>query len=271
MKLSYVLKNIVKKINNMFFTQADIDEKLNNASTYSSIYTPSDYVIEEGSSDIWTYRKWASGFAECWGVKTYTLSSAGTVWVSPDYYYEVTTVNYPFTFTSVPIETVTPVRSSANAYWLYKGDGTGADNTTTHTARYGAIKINSFDSGSTITLSFNVVGMLSDRLVSLSTFTATIVDTELATQNYSNLGGITYNGVNYGVTTAEGTEFTFTPGDILSIFMNGPNAYIQIDDTIVSQGSSNTYSYVLPSSNIEISILILIPQQPNRIIINTVS
>ena len=28
-----------------------------------------DYVIEEGSSGIWTYRKWASGIAECWGTK----------------------------------------------------------------------------------------------------------------------------------------------------------------------------------------------------------
>lgn len=26
-----------------------------------------DYVIEEGQSGIWTYRKWASGIAECWG------------------------------------------------------------------------------------------------------------------------------------------------------------------------------------------------------------
>lgn len=26
-----------------------------------------DYVIERGTSGIWTYRKWASGDAECWG------------------------------------------------------------------------------------------------------------------------------------------------------------------------------------------------------------
>lgn len=28
-----------------------------------------DYVLEQGTSDIWTYRKWASGVAECWGNK----------------------------------------------------------------------------------------------------------------------------------------------------------------------------------------------------------
>lgn len=26
-----------------------------------------DYVVEEGTSGIWTYRKWNSGIAECWG------------------------------------------------------------------------------------------------------------------------------------------------------------------------------------------------------------
>lgn len=31
-----------------------------------------DYVIEEGTSGIWTYRKWASGLLECWGVDART-------------------------------------------------------------------------------------------------------------------------------------------------------------------------------------------------------
>lgn len=38
-----------------------------------------DKVIEEGTSGIWTYRKWSSGIAECWGltaVKTYTHTTA---------------------------------------------------------------------------------------------------------------------------------------------------------------------------------------------------
>ena len=28
--------------------------------------TTKDYIVEEGTSGIWTYRKWASGIAECW-------------------------------------------------------------------------------------------------------------------------------------------------------------------------------------------------------------
>lgn len=26
-----------------------------------------DWIVEQGTSDIWTYRKWNSGIAECWG------------------------------------------------------------------------------------------------------------------------------------------------------------------------------------------------------------
>lgn len=35
-----------------------------------------DYIVEEGISGIWTYRKWASGIAECWGQHTVTGSFA---------------------------------------------------------------------------------------------------------------------------------------------------------------------------------------------------
>ncbi|MDY3011429.1 MAG: hypothetical protein SOR93_09300 [Clostridiales Family XIII bacterium] len=27
-----------------------------------------DYIVEEGTAGIWTYRKWNSGIAECWGI-----------------------------------------------------------------------------------------------------------------------------------------------------------------------------------------------------------
>lgn len=30
-------------------------------------YPFADYIVEQGTSGIWTYRKWASGVAECWG------------------------------------------------------------------------------------------------------------------------------------------------------------------------------------------------------------
>ena len=30
-------------------------------------YELADYVVEQGTSGIWTYRKWNSGVSECWG------------------------------------------------------------------------------------------------------------------------------------------------------------------------------------------------------------
>ena len=37
-----------------------------------------DFVVEQGTSGIWTYRKWDSGVAECWGEKTWTITSWST-------------------------------------------------------------------------------------------------------------------------------------------------------------------------------------------------
>lgn len=51
-----------------------------------------DYVVEEGTSGIWTYRKWNSGIAECWGYKN--ISTTFASWGSW-YYISVTGDNYP--------------------------------------------------------------------------------------------------------------------------------------------------------------------------------
>ncbi len=42
----------------------------------SKITSKADYVVEEGTSGIWTYRKWNSGVAECWGLKTESVTCA---------------------------------------------------------------------------------------------------------------------------------------------------------------------------------------------------
>lgn len=40
-----------------------------------------DYVVEQGESGVWTYRKWNSGVAECWGKQSGTVS-CDAVWGS---------------------------------------------------------------------------------------------------------------------------------------------------------------------------------------------
>lgn len=47
----------------------------------------SDYVVETGVSEGWTYRKWASGLAECWRYSQHTGVQLNTAWASPIYYY----------------------------------------------------------------------------------------------------------------------------------------------------------------------------------------
>ena len=39
-----------------------------------------DYVVAQGTSGIWTYRKWNRGIAECW--TTSSLNTTGTAWAN---------------------------------------------------------------------------------------------------------------------------------------------------------------------------------------------
>lgn len=56
-----------------------------------------DYIVEQGTSDDWYYRKYASGWAELWGFKT---SSLTTMAGQSSTAYAVS--SFPFTLTSQP-------------------------------------------------------------------------------------------------------------------------------------------------------------------------
>ena len=65
-----------------------------------------DYIVEQGTSGIWTYRKWASGIAECWGKKIASVITSST-WAG---YYTgaIGSINFPTgLFISAPILNVT--------------------------------------------------------------------------------------------------------------------------------------------------------------------
>ena len=42
--------------------------------TWEQLYNEATYVIEEGTSGIWNYRKWSDGTAECWGTYKFQLN-----------------------------------------------------------------------------------------------------------------------------------------------------------------------------------------------------
>lgn len=62
-----------------------------------------DYVTEEGTSGIWTYRKWKSGKKECWGTYSATISHAAS-W-NGGYEYLSGNISLPFTFDGSPVVT----------------------------------------------------------------------------------------------------------------------------------------------------------------------
>lgn len=62
MDISYIFKNII----------SSFGSRLLKAEYKLGLIA--DYVVEYGTSGIWTYRKWASGIAECWGVITTTIT-----------------------------------------------------------------------------------------------------------------------------------------------------------------------------------------------------
>ncbi len=115
-----------------------------------------DYVIEQGTSDIWTYRKWNSGLAECWGV--YTMTSAATKTWGTLYYSDTLAprINYPFTFTSRPQESAF-LHGSSVAGWVYPEAGGIGLNTTTQTGQYGFVRPTAIAS-SEVKYEYTVIG-----------------------------------------------------------------------------------------------------------------
>lgn len=61
-----------------------------------------DFIVEQGATDIWTYRKWNSGIAECWGTKTVENAEFSHQYGSM-YYCSCGKLQYPLGFFETPI------------------------------------------------------------------------------------------------------------------------------------------------------------------------
>lgn len=76
-----------------------------------------DYVVEHGTDGIWTYRKWNSGFAECWGTesaKSYAITGSWT-----NGFYAQSTLVYPSgLFVSIPVTTLQKTDAGAGLEWM---------------------------------------------------------------------------------------------------------------------------------------------------------
>lgn len=88
-----------------------------------------DYVVAQGTDGIWTYRKWNSGIAECWGRGSATLSNYATV---NGFYGYNTSFSLPsglFVSGSVPTHTYT---ASVGTAFAIPATGISTSNTSIH-------------------------------------------------------------------------------------------------------------------------------------------
>lgn len=113
-----------------------------------------DYIEEQGTSGIWTYRKWHSGLAECWGA--YSKSVYGSDWSAWGSLYQaeiVSAIAYPLTFTAYPKEVATMHSLSGG---LLDASFVGLSTTTTGT--YFAVHPNKLTSTYNFLLNLYVCG-----------------------------------------------------------------------------------------------------------------
>lgn len=100
-------------MNSTDMTQQEVEDFVDSLDAKG--VTVADYIVEQGTEGIWTYRKWNSGIAECWGYTVGTSIACTTQWGSA-YYSAPRTYDFPTgLFIPYPIITAT----------LYDGGGLG--------------------------------------------------------------------------------------------------------------------------------------------------
>lgn len=83
-----------------------------------------DYIVEQGTSGEWTYRKWNSGIAECWFTNGYATTPVPTTMTSNGSIYESNIMQFAMPsglFIQVPCKTVTAV--AGGGMWLKAAGG----------------------------------------------------------------------------------------------------------------------------------------------------
>lgn len=103
-----------------------------------------DFIVEQGTSGIWTYRKWNSGIAECWGRSSGTIDITTQWYHSTEYTSDPIGENYPtaFTFTDIPkLQATLRPTTSGGASWLFsETTSAGVTPTTTYTGDFKIVR-----------------------------------------------------------------------------------------------------------------------------------
>lgn len=103
-----------------------------------NVYPLADWVVEQGTSETWRWRKWASGLAECWGCLICTGIETPNPWGT---LYESSgqgPFEYPLSFTERPCQQLSISQTSKNAFMLEYPATPG--NTETNTGRFWLVR-----------------------------------------------------------------------------------------------------------------------------------
>ena len=114
-----------------------------------------DYIVSYGTDGIWTYQKWNSGIAKCWGTTTITTAVQSSI-ESVELFSDnkaMKAINYPFTFKKQPCETAT-LQSSGGITWLASEKA----NSDTHSATYRIMSIDKHQNSSNYKIALSVEG-----------------------------------------------------------------------------------------------------------------
>lgn len=96
-----------------------------------------DYIVEQGTSGIWSYRKWNSGVAECWGNFPFTADITNTFGSMYDSGV-IALPNFPFTYAAIPRVFLTS--GNGGSSWIPERGGGATAASTTNPGSFYAIR-----------------------------------------------------------------------------------------------------------------------------------
>lgn len=106
-----------------------------------------DYVTEQGTTGVWTWRKWASGIAELWGVFIAETLAVDNAWGGVYYGTWMGVAankagrKYPFAFKDTPVVIATPYSPSSD-FWLVTDSANNVGTPQTYAPAYAIARPN---------------------------------------------------------------------------------------------------------------------------------
>lgn len=104
-----------------------------------------DYITAQGTTGVWTWRKWASGIAELWGIFSVDTLAVDNAWHNVYYGTWMGLAankagrKYPFDFVAAPAVTATPYSTTSADFWLLTDSANNIGTALTHAPAYACV------------------------------------------------------------------------------------------------------------------------------------